>query len=54
MNHKRIVHVVVVLSLFQERVEQFAAITGTDEALAQFFLQDRNWDIEVKSFRMRS
>ncbi|XP_068201510.1 tyrosyl-DNA phosphodiesterase 2-like isoform X2 [Palaemon carinicauda] len=31
----------------QDRVERFAAITGTDEALAQFFLQDRNWNLEA-------
>lgn len=31
----------------QDRVERFAAITGTDEALAQFYLQDRNWNLEA-------
>lgn len=30
----------------QQRVEQFAQITGTDEACAQFYLQDRKWDLE--------
>ncbi|XP_071545260.1 tyrosyl-DNA phosphodiesterase 2-like isoform X2 [Panulirus ornatus] len=27
-------------------VEKFAEITGTDEACAQFYLQDRKWDLE--------
>ena len=31
----------------QARVEQFAQITETDEALAQFYLQDRNWNVEA-------
>lgn len=31
----------------QQRVEQFAEITGTDEACAQFYLQDRQWSLEV-------
>lgn len=31
----------------QSLVEQFAEITGTDEACAQFYLQDRKWDLEV-------
>ncbi|KAK7086708.1 Tyrosyl-DNA phosphodiesterase 2 [Halocaridina rubra] len=31
----------------QERVEKFVEITGTDEALAQFYLQDRNWDVAL-------
>lgn len=30
----------------QSRCEQFAAITGTDTACAQFFLQDRKWELE--------
>ncbi|XP_063588200.1 tyrosyl-DNA phosphodiesterase 2-like [Penaeus indicus] len=30
----------------QSLVEQFAEITGTDEACAQFYLQDRKWDLE--------
>ena len=31
----------------QKLTEQFAEITGTDEACAQFYLQDRKWDLEV-------
>ena len=30
----------------QKRVEQFAEITQTDEALAQFYLQDRDWHLQ--------
>ncbi|MPC14935.1 Tyrosyl-DNA phosphodiesterase 2 [Portunus trituberculatus] len=30
----------------QKRVEQFASLTNTDEACAQFYLQDRQWDLE--------
>ncbi|XP_042210742.1 tyrosyl-DNA phosphodiesterase 2-like [Homarus americanus] len=30
----------------QRLVEQFANITGTDEACAQFYLQDRKWNLE--------
>ncbi|XP_067004501.2 tyrosyl-DNA phosphodiesterase 2 isoform X3 [Anabrus simplex] len=30
----------------QKLTEQFAEITGTDEACAQFYLQDRKWDLE--------
>ncbi|XP_037081097.1 tyrosyl-DNA phosphodiesterase 2-like isoform X2 [Pollicipes pollicipes] len=29
----------------QERCSEFASITGTDEACAQFFLQDHEWDL---------
>ena len=29
------------------RSKQFAAVTGTDTALAMFYLQDRKWDLEV-------
>jgi len=32
---------------FKSLTEQFAEITGTDTALAQFFLQDRKWDLQV-------
>lgn len=28
-------------------VSQFAEITGTDTACAQFYLQDRDWDLQV-------
>ena len=31
----------------QTRVEQFALITATDEALAQFYLQDTDWNVEA-------
>lgn len=34
----------------QKLTERFAEITGTDEACAQFYLQDRNWDLQVKNF----
>uniref|UniRef100_A0A0P4WDA6 UBA-like domain-containing protein n=1 Tax=Scylla olivacea TaxID=85551 RepID=A0A0P4WDA6_SCYOL len=30
----------------QKLVEQFAELTNTDEACAQFYLQDRQWDLE--------
>nr|CAD7569763.1 unnamed protein product [Timema californicum] len=30
----------------QKLTEQFAEITGTDEACAQFYLQDRDWNLE--------
>ena len=30
----------------QARIDQFVQITETDDAMAQFFLQDRNWDVE--------
>jgi len=33
----------------QKLTEQFAEITGTDEACAQFYLQDRNWNLEVSN-----
>ena len=32
---------------WQKHVEQFAALTNTDEACAQFYLQDRQWNLEV-------
>jgi tyrosyl-DNA phosphodiesterase 2 len=35
----------------QKLTEQFAEITGTDEACAQFYLQDRNWNLEVSDLR---
>lgn len=28
-------------------VSKFAEITGTDTACAQFYLQDRDWDLQV-------
>ena len=34
----------------QSRCVEFAKITGTDEACAQFFLQDHDWDLSVRQF----
>lgn len=31
----------------EKRCQSFADITGTDTALAMFYLQDRNWNVEV-------
>lgn len=31
----------------QKLCEQFAEITGTDVACAQFYLQDRSWNLDV-------
>ena len=31
------------------RCAQFAEITSTDKALAMFYLQDTNWNLQVKS-----
>ena len=31
----------------EKRCQEFAQITGTDTALAMFYLQDRSWDIQV-------
>ena len=33
----------------ERRCQNFAEITGTDSALAMFYLQDREWDLDVKS-----
>ena len=30
-----------------KRCKEFASITGTDNALAMFYLQDTKWDLEV-------
>jgi len=30
------------------RCKEFAEITGTDTALAMYFLQDRQWSLEVR------
>jgi tyrosyl-DNA phosphodiesterase 2 len=30
------------------RCKEFAAITSTDTALAMFYLQDRDWSLEVQ------
>ena len=32
------------------RCKEFAEVTGTDTALAMFFLQDRQWSLEVRGF----
>ena len=32
------------------RCKEFAEVTGTDTALAMFFLQDRQWLLEVRGF----
>lgn len=32
----------------EKRCQSFADITGTDTALAMFYLQDRNWNVEVR------
>ena len=34
----------------EKRCQEFAAITGTDTALAMFYLQDRDWSLDVISF----
>ena len=31
-----------------KRCREFASITGTDNALAMFYLQDTKWDLQVK------
>lgn len=33
------------VKICQSLCEQFAVLTGTDTACAQFFLQDRKWDL---------
>ncbi|GFR70133.1 TRAF and TNF receptor-associated protein [Elysia marginata] len=30
----------------EERCQTFAEVTGTDSALAMFYLQDREWDVQ--------
>ncbi|CAG0881755.1 unnamed protein product [Darwinula stevensoni] len=32
--------------------QQFAEVTGTDVALAQYYLQDRNWDLQAKLWEL--
>ena len=32
----------------EERCQRFAEVTGTDTALAMFFLQDRQWNLDVR------
>lgn len=31
----------------EERCQRFAEVTGTDTALAMFFLQDHQWNLDV-------
>ena len=31
----------------EERCQKFASVTGTDSACAMFYLQDRDWDLDV-------
>ena len=31
----------------ERRCQEFATVTGTDTALAMFYLQDRDWDLDV-------
>ena len=31
----------------ESRCQMFAEVTGTDSALAMFYLQDRDWDLQV-------
>ena len=33
----------------ESRCKQFAEVTGTDTALAMFYLQDRKWELEARS-----
>lgn len=33
----------------QQLVEEFASITQTDTACAQFYLQDRSWNLQVSA-----
>lgn len=33
----------------EERCQRFAEVTGTDTALAMFYLQDREWNLDVGS-----
>ena len=31
----------------EKRCSEFVEVTGTDSALAMFYLQDRSWDLQV-------
>ena len=35
----------------ERRSQEFAKITGTDTALAMFYLQDRKWELDVSTPR---
>lgn len=37
----------------EERCQQFAVVTGTDTALAMFYLQDRDWDVDVRHILLK-
>ncbi|KFM83516.1 hypothetical protein X975_16956, partial [Stegodyphus mimosarum] len=32
-------------------VQEFAKVTGTDTACAQFYLQDRKWNLDVNMYK---
>ena len=32
----------------ERRCQEFATVTGTDTALAMFYLQDRDWNLDVR------
>ena len=34
----------------ETRCQTFAEVTGTDSALAMFYLQDRDWDLQVSLY----
>lgn len=34
----------------ENRCQKFAEITGTDSALAMFYLQDRDWELDVSIY----
>jgi len=36
------------------RCKEFASITGTDNALAMFYLQGQNWDLNVRVYFLTS
>lgn len=38
------------VSVCQRLCEEFAEITGTDTACAQFYLQDRKWSLDVNCY----
>lgn len=38
------------VAVCQRLCEEFAEITGTDTACAQFYLQDRKWNLDVNIF----
>lgn len=38
------------VAVCQRLCEEFAEITGTDTACAQFYLQDRKWNLDVINY----